>query len=48
MLAKMQEQGEHSPSAGGNENLYNHSRNQSGGFTKNWEQFYLKTQLYYS
>jgi hypothetical protein len=28
--------------------LYNHSRNQSGGFTKNWEQFYLKTQLYYS
>jgi hypothetical protein len=29
-------------------NLYNHFGNQFGGFSENWEQCYLKTQLYHS
>ena len=31
------EQGEHSSTAGGSANLYNHSGNQFGGFSENWE-----------
>jgi hypothetical protein len=37
------EQKEHSSIAGGNANLSSHSGNQSGGFSQNWEKFYLKT-----
>jgi hypothetical protein len=31
------EQGKHSSIAGGSENLYNHSGNQFGGFSEDWE-----------
>ena len=41
------EKGEYS-TADGSANLYNHSENQFGGFSKNWEYIYLKTQLYHS
>jgi hypothetical protein len=40
------EKWEHSSIAGGIANLYHHSVNQFGGFSKNWEYFYLETQLY--
>jgi hypothetical protein len=39
---------EHSSIAGGIENLYNTSGNQSGGSSENWKYMYLKTQLYHS
>jgi hypothetical protein len=42
------EQGEHFSTAAGRANLYNHFGNQFGSFSENWEQFYLKTQLYHS
>jgi hypothetical protein len=34
--------------AGGIASWYNHSGNQSGGFSENWTQYYLRTQLYHS
>jgi hypothetical protein len=37
------EQGEHSFTAGGTANLYNHPGNQSVSCSENWEQFYYKT-----
>jgi hypothetical protein len=40
------EKEEHSSIAGGIANLYNHSENQSGGFSKIY--IYLKTQQYHS
>lgn len=36
-------QGEHSSIAGGNENLYSHSGNQSGNSSGRWELIYLKS-----
>jgi hypothetical protein len=45
---KAVEQWEHSSIADGSENLYCLSQNQSGGFSKNWEQFYPKIQMYHS
>ena len=39
------EQVKHSSIADGNVNIYNHFGNQFGGFSENWEQFDLKTQL---
>jgi hypothetical protein len=39
---------EHSSTAGESANLYNHYGNQIGGFSENWKEFYLKTQLYHS
>ena len=42
---KDMEKVEHSSIAGGITNLYNHSGNQSGSFSKNWDKFYLKAQL---
>ena len=40
------EKEKHSFIAGGSANSYNHFANQFGGFSDNWEYFYLKTQLY--
>jgi hypothetical protein len=42
------EQGRHSSIAHGTANLYYHSGNQFGGFSENWQYFYLKTLIYYS
>ena len=39
---------EHSSIVGGKENLYNHSRNQYGSFSENWETNYLRIQQYHS
>ena len=36
---------EHFSIGGGIENLYNQSLNQFGGFSENWDYFYLKTQM---
>jgi hypothetical protein len=41
-------QGEHSSIAGVSANLYNLFGNQFEGFSENWEEFYLKTQLHHS
>ena len=41
-------QWEHSSIAGGSENLYSHYGNQYGGTSENWEEIYLKTQVYHS
>jgi hypothetical protein len=35
-------QGEQVSIAAGNVNFYNHSANQFGCFSENWQQFYLK------
>ena len=40
------EQEEHSSIVGRNANLYNHSGNQQGSFSENWESTYLRTQQY--
>ena len=40
------EQEDHSSIAGGSSNFYNDYGNQFGSFLENWEQFYLKSQLY--
>ena len=42
------EQKKYSSIAGGSANLYNHSGNQHGSFSENWELINLKTQLYHS
>ncbi|KAL6057836.1 hypothetical protein STEG23_034039 [Scotinomys teguina] len=39
------EQEEHSSTVGGNANWYNYSGNQYGGFSENWELYFLKTKL---
>jgi hypothetical protein len=39
---------EHSSTADGSPNLYNHFGNQFGCFSENWGYVYLKIQLYYS
>jgi hypothetical protein len=41
------EEEEHSSTDDGIANWYNHSGNQSGGFSEYWKWFYLRTQLYY-
>jgi hypothetical protein len=48
MLAKMWSKGNTFFIPGESENLYNHSRNQFGSISENWEKFYLKTHLYSS
>jgi hypothetical protein len=42
------EKEEHSSIADEIANWYNHSGNQSGGSSEDWQYIYLKTQLYYS
>jgi hypothetical protein len=42
------EKEDHSSIAGGIASLYNHSGNQSGDSSGNWDYFYLKTQAYHS
>jgi hypothetical protein len=42
------EKKEYSSIAGQIASWYNHSGNQSGGFSENWRWFYPKTQLYHS
>jgi hypothetical protein len=42
------EKEEHSSTAGGIARLYNHSRSQSGGFSKNLTYYYQKIQQYLS
>jgi hypothetical protein len=42
------EQGEHHFIAFQSANLYNHSGNQFGSFSENWEKFFPRTQLEYS
>ncbi|KAL6093336.1 hypothetical protein STEG23_036216, partial [Scotinomys teguina] len=42
------EQEEHCSTVGGNANWHNHSGNQYGEFSENWESLFLKTQLYHS
>jgi hypothetical protein len=42
------EKGEHDSIAGEIANWCNHNGYQSGGFSENWKQLYLKTQIYHS
>jgi len=42
------EQGEHSSITSRSANLLNHFGNHFSGFSENWEEFYLKRQLYYT
>jgi hypothetical protein len=42
---KDMEQEEHSSIASRSANLYKNIGNQFGGFSENWEKFYLKNQL---
>jgi hypothetical protein len=42
------EKEQHSSTAGGLASWYNHSGNQSGDSSENWDYFYVKTQLYHS
>jgi hypothetical protein len=48
LAGEVVEQGEHSSTAGGSADLYNHSGNQCGGFSEDWGEFYLKTHLHHS
>ena len=40
------EKGQHSSVSGGIANLYNHTGNQSGIFSENWKQYYVKKCIY--
>jgi hypothetical protein len=42
------EKEEHSFIVGGIASWYNHSGNQSGGFSETWTKYFLRTQLYHS
>jgi hypothetical protein len=42
------DQGEYSLTADVSENLYSQYGNQYGGTSENWEEIYLKTQVYHS
>jgi hypothetical protein len=42
------EQEQHPSILGESANLYNHFGNLFGILSENWEEFYLKTQLYHS
>jgi hypothetical protein len=42
------EKEEHSSTAGGTTSWYNHSGNQSDGFSEYWKYFYLRNQVFHS